>query len=140
MTDKELIAQFITRLYEWLEACLNGEQQKHPWPFISPRPELRDFAVAAWNEFKKDFPKQRLINASAENYSSMRKNHGLYGKQLAYKLRIIELASEDGKEGKPGWKRKLLDVIDNLLESVGDGLPGFGALKELKDSLLIGVD
>jgi hypothetical protein len=33
-----------------------------------------------------------------------------------------------------------MDILDNLLESIGDGLPGYGALKELKDSLVLGVE
>ncbi len=52
----------------------------------------------------------------------------------------MKIAVNDAESRRQGWKRNLLDILDNLLESIGDGLPGYGALKELKDSLSVGID
>lgn len=140
MNDKQLISQFLDHLYDWLEACLSRTSLKHPWPLIFVRAELASSAREAWAAFERDFPKEPLIHAALQHYDESSKSHGLYGAQLAYKLKTIELVAAEGRNDSPGWKRKLLDILDNLLESIGEGVPGYGAFKELKDSLLAGAD
>jgi hypothetical protein len=138
--DKQIILGFVNDLYEWLEISFLHKRSEHKWPVIYVIEELREDAKAAWLQFQEDYPK-KAFTRSVSHFSKKRlTSHGLYGAQLKYKLHTVEIAANNVKSKQQGWKKKLLDVLDNLLESIGDSLPGYGALKELKDSLLIGVD
>ena len=138
--DKKLILEFIYKIYDWLEISFLNKEPKHSWPIIRIREELKEQAKAAWVQFKEDYPKE-TFNRSISHFRKKRlTSHGLYGAQLEYKLKVIEFAAKNAKLELKGWKRKLLDMLDNLLESIGDGLPGYGALKELKDTILIGIE
>ena len=138
--DKKLILEFVHELYDWLEISFLNERSDHKWPVIYVREELREDAKAAWLQFKEDFPKKTFTRSISHFQKKRLTAHGLYGAQLKYKLNTVKIASKKAINKPPGWERKLLDILDNLLESIGDGLPGFGALKELKDSLLLGID
>lgn len=138
--DKQLILGFVHDLYDWLEISFLHKKSEHKWPVIYVIEELQKDAKVAWVQFKEDYPK-KTFTRSVSHFSKKRlTSHGLYGAQLKYKLHTVEITANNVKSKKPGWKKKLLDVLDNLIESIGDGLPGYGALKELKDSLLIGFD
>lgn len=138
--DKQLILGFVHDLYDWLEISFLHKRSEHKWPVIYVIEDLREDAEAAWAQFKEDYSK-KTSTRSVSHFSKRRlTSHGLYGVQLKYKLQTVEIAANNVKSKKPGWKKKFLDVLDNLLESIGDGLPGYGALKELKDSLSIGID
>ncbi len=138
--DKQLILKFVHELYDWLEISFLHKRSDHKWPVIYVREELRKDAKEAWLQFRKDFPK-KTFNRSISHFRKKRLTaHGLYGAQLKYKLNTVKIAVNDAESRRQGWKRNLLDILDNLLESIGDGLPGYGALKELKDSLSVGID
>ena len=138
--DKKLIMEFVHDLYDWIETSFINNQSIHKWPVIHIRNDLRADAKTAWLQFKKDFPKETFMRSISHFQKKRLTAHGLYGAQLKYKLNTVKIASKKAINKPPGWERKLLDILDNLLESIGDGLPGFGALKELKDSLLLGID
>jgi len=138
--DKGLILEFVHDLYDWVEISFLHKRSDHKWPVIYVRQELWEDAVAAWLQFRENFPK-KTFKRSISHFGKKRLiAHGLYGAQLKYKLSTVKVAVTEGKSRRQGWERKLLDILDNLLESIGDGLPGYGALKELKDSLLLGID
>jgi hypothetical protein len=137
--DKQLILEFVHDLYDWLEISFLHKRSDHKWPVIYVIEELREDAKAAWVQFKEDYPK-KIFTRSISHFQKKRlTSHGLYGAQLRYKLHTVKIAANKAKLKQQGWKRKLLEILDNFLESIGDGLPGYGALKELKDSLLVGI-
>lgn len=139
-SDREKILKFIHDLYYWLDISLTHQKAKHKWPIIYVRDDLLDKSKAAWFEFRQDYSIEMFVRSVSHFSKNRLVKHGLYGAQLDYKLKTVEVVVEEGKQKTKGWKRKLLDILDNLLESIGSGLPGYGALKELKDTLLLGVD
>lgn len=138
--DKKLIMEFVHDLYDWIETSFINNQSIHKWPVIHIRNDLRADAKTAWLQFKKDFPKETFMRSISHFQKKRLTAHGLYGAQLKYKLKIVKIAANEAKYNRQGWKIKMLHILDNLLESIGDGLPGYGALKELKDSLLVGIN
>lgn len=127
-------------MFDWLELSFLHKQSDHKWPVIYVREELREDAKKAWLQFRKDFSKESFTRSISHFRNKRLIAHSLYGAQLQYKLSTVKVAAKEAKAKRQGWKRKLLDILDNLLESIGDGLPGYGALKELKDSLVLGID
>ncbi|MBI2516419.1 MAG: hypothetical protein HYV95_05835 [Opitutae bacterium] len=135
-TERKQMSLFIRDLYHWLGRCYGADQPGPDWPLFEIAPELKDIAYKAWLEFTKYHPLEKLNDAIQNARDAHIENHGLHGAQLSYKFGLVQLATERAASGAPAWKRKLLDLLDNLLESIGEGLPGFGALKEMKDALV----
>ena len=139
MDDVEKIQEFVARIYAWLGASYDSSASSivgSPWPPVRVDRELREVATAAWREYERDYPLPMLQRRVAELSRDMLMRHGLYGAQLAYKLAAIDLAASRATEGISGWLRKLLELIDNLLESILKALNIDDALKEIKDALL----
>jgi hypothetical protein len=139
MDDTEKIQEFLARVYAWLDASYEGSSRSMvdpPWPPISVHRELRDVATAAWHEYERDYPLRALQARAAQLSPAALTRHGLYGKQLEYKLAAVDLAARFAAQGMAGWLRKLLELIDNLLESILKALNVDDALKEIKDALL----
>jgi hypothetical protein len=99
-------------------------------------PQLREVGAAAWRDYERDHPLHVLQSRVAELSPETLVRHGLYGEQLKYKLAAIDLAAGRAADGISGWLRKLLELIDNLLESILKALNIDDALKEIKDALL----
>lgn len=138
--DINLLKDFVSEVYRWLRACYVGEiSEKEPcrWPVIQIEPELTDFAVPAWREFEEQYPLKKLLaplDSERKDLEEILVSHGLYGRQLRYKLRLVEVAAGNVAAGFTGWRRKLIGTIDNVIDSLGPtGIAG--ALKELKDAL-----
>jgi hypothetical protein len=139
MSDTASIKAFLTDIYGWLERCYTGTTQialALEYPVIPVRPSVSQLAREAWNEFNEHLPLSTLIR-KVDNASEMAmRDNGLYGAQLKYKLSTISHAVDMVFSGFTGWKKKLLDLIDNLLESILSALGVGEALKELKDALV----
>ena len=135
--DVRLLKDFISNVYLWLGICYSGEPEKYersPWPVISAPPELLEIARQAWREFSEEYPLERLLARIERARVNILISHGLYGAQLRYKLRLVEIASRKAKPGFKGWRKKLIETIDIIIESLGPtGVAG--GLKELKDAL-----
>ena len=137
--DIKLLREFVSKVYLWLSICYLGRGEKDhrsPWTEIPVHPELRDFAMPAWTEFSKEYPLERLLEPikNTREAVAVLKSHGLYGAQLRYKLHLVEFASGNARRGARGWRKKLIEFIDNILDSLGPtGIAG--GLKELKDAL-----
>jgi|SRR5450631_64623 hypothetical protein len=139
MGDIEKMQEFLRRVYLWLGASYGSSTESifdSPWPPISVHLQLRDTAAAAWRECERDLPLDVLQSRVAELSRETRVRHGLYGEQLTYKLATVDLAASRAAVGGSGWLRKLLELIDNLLESILKALKIDSALKEIKDALL----
>jgi hypothetical protein len=139
MNDLEKIRVFLAHLYAWLAASYGVPAGESPWPLISVRSELQDVAAAAWRDYQRGYPLGALQLHVLELSPDTLRRHGLYGAQLTYKLATIDFAASQAFKGLSGWLRKLLELIDNLLESILKALGVDDALKEIKDSLLVSL-
>ncbi|QSX74010.1 hypothetical protein HIV01_012360 [Lysobacter arenosi] len=133
--DRDHLETFITKVYDWLEACYAGFDNGSQWPVFQIHPDLRRFGAEAWEEFKSDLGLPeilRLVHGVSEHEL---KAHGLYGNQLRYKLSVIEHLVSLGSASD--IVLKFIDAIDVLLDSVISALGRGAALKELKDMLRV---
>ena len=141
MNDHQKIQKFIAQVYAWLDACYASSfrastESGSPWPPIRVHRQLQELATRAWREYERDHPLADLHRRIAELSDETLVKHGLYGAQLEYKLATIDFAAHRAATGMSGWLRKLLELIDNLLESILKALGVDSALKEIKDALL----
>jgi len=137
MNDREKIQQFLDGVYLWLAASYGRPSGRPPpWPAIGIHARFAQLALEAWLEYLEGHPLDRLQRAVAQASQSDLQRYGLAGAQLSYKLAIIEFAGERAALGTPGWLRRLLELIDNLLESILKALNVDDALNEIKDALL----
>lgn len=137
--DRKILQNFVRRVWYWLRGCYLGEESMPgdmPWPIIPVDKELRDYAAKAWYEFEKEYPPDRLVAPISEAKDEVLISHGLYGAQLHYKLLLVKRAADKARSGnRPGLKRRFIDLVDNVIDSLGPtGLAG--GLKELKDALV----
>lgn len=144
--DLKKLRKFISNVFVWLEHCYTGklpEKKKQKWPPIPIDPRLVHVARPAWDEFSQNNTADELIkdldliNPTGDTKEKL-EDHGLTGKQLKYKLYLVKFAAWGATFGLPGWKLKLINVIDNLLNSL-DPTGVAGALKEMKDALVASV-
>ena len=137
-TEIDTLEDFVASVYRWLETCYTGSSNltsPAEYPVIPIRPGLRQLAKEAWVEFSKDMPLHRLLERIRSVSAIAFQEFGLWGAQLRYKLATIAHASDMAFAGLSGWKKKLLDLIDNLLDSILKAIGVGEALKELKDAL-----
>lgn len=138
--DINRLRDFVAEVYHWLRVCYLGQSstEKQPrWPVIPVKPDFADLAVSAWKEFEEQYPLDKLLsplNPERKDLENILVSHGLYGAQLSYKLHLVETTANESVSKFTGWRRKLIDIIDNIINSLGPtGIAG--ALKELKDAL-----
>jgi len=138
--DINLLRDFVSEVYRWLRVCYLGESstEKQPrWPTIPVKKDLENLAVSAWKEFEEQYPLEKLLsplNPERKELEEILVSHGLYGAQLRYKLHLVETTANASVSKFTGWRRKLIGIIDNIIDSLGPtGIAG--ALKELKDAL-----
>jgi hypothetical protein len=95
----------------------------------------------ALEELKKDKIFEEAVARTKTMTVSAVREHGLYGKQLQWKISNINYWSEKFLGNiLGGVLDRLLDAIDALLDSLLDGVPGAGALKELKEAIRNAID
>jgi len=141
MDDREKLQKFIAQVYAWLDASYAASfrasaESGSPWPPIRAHHQLQELATAAWREYERDHPLADLQRRIAQLPQETLVSHGLYGTQLEYKLATVDFAANRAARAMPGWLRKLLELIDNLLESILKALGADNALKEIKDAML----
>ena len=133
MSDKGDIEKFVGDVYAWLEAChLGKEPGQSRFPVIKIAAELQSSARDAWEEFAKDHPRDEFVPRMSDISERAKREYGLHGAQLKYKLKVIDLAAQSIQWGKLG---KLIDLIDALLKSIIGAAGGGHALEELKEAL-----
>lgn len=135
--DRGLLSNFVEHVWHWLRACYLRDQRPpdESWPIIEISPDLHNYAVSAWHEFEKNYPLDRLLEPIWNASDDVLMSHGLYGAQLRYKLHLVHRAAERARSGHRGLKRRFIEIVDNIIDSLGPtGLAG--GLKELKDALV----
>lgn len=137
--ERAQLVDFITKVYAWLETCyIGGEKSnKNFWPPLRIYKNLQPLGRKAWDEFKSDHGLdeiQRQVNELSEKKLMA---HGLYGKQLKFKLSVIDLLADKVRSLRSHhrYHMKLVDSIDVLLDSMIGALGSGSAMKELKDIL-----
>jgi hypothetical protein len=137
--DRTQLILFISNVYVWLEACYVGHEKRNDnrWPTLRIYKSLQPLGKEAWVEFKSDHPLDEIREQINELSEKKLKAHGLYGKQLKFKLSVIDLLAEKLRNlsSKYRFRPKLVDAIDVLLDSLIGAFGGGTALKELKDIL-----
>jgi hypothetical protein len=139
MDDVERLREFMARVYAWLSASYGDAATgivDSPWPPIRVLPQLQELGAAAWREYERDHPLDALQDRISDLPYDSLVRYGICASQLTYKLATIEFAASRAVLGISGWIRKLLELIDSLLESILKALGIDDALKEIKDALL----
>lgn len=139
MEAKRLLSQFLKDTLSFLNHLVNeGYDSKGRLLFIEG--EL-DGIRAAWKEFQEDFDLERANGLIKETSASYLLSHGLYGRQLELKLRLI--SNWHNRFSKMRTKKillKALDATDTLLDSLTKATGIDEALKEIKDILRNSID
>lgn len=96
--------------------------------------EMREPLRLAWNDFEETFDIEFAFGRIDAISNADLESHGLYGNQLAFKLSTIDFWLAKFNLNK-GWLKKLLEAIDNLLESLLEAAGLKGAIKEIKKGM-----
>jgi hypothetical protein len=103
--------------------------------------EIRPLIEEAWAEFESDFSLDESFERIEKLGPSDLRSHGLYGKQLDLKVRVIQLRNGlFQKLGGGKLFKGLIKAIDTLLESLIGATGIDGAVKEIKDILSDSVE
>ncbi len=87
----------------------------------------------AWREAEQNHYFSDVESRIRKLTSEKWREHGLYGRQLAFKLAVIRFFLTRYQSIGKSILRKLLNIIDDLLKSILEAVGGGGAISELKD-------
>ncbi len=126
------LIQFVRATYEVLGKLV--ESERDPQEQLLFLEELLPPMRAAWREVRPHFEElERAIDALPDQQIY---RHGFSEGQLDFKLGVV--ASWWNRFSARGGRRiakKLLDAIDNVLDSLIDATGVGGAIKEIKDAI-----
>ncbi|UGB44643.1 hypothetical protein LQ772_11655 [Frateuria edaphi] len=99
--------------------------------------ELQSDAIATFNSDVSDRGVPELRKAIAQISEDALDAHGLQGRPLRFKFRVLSaIAGESGLGRERKWFKKMVDAIDAILDSLIAAAGGAGGLiKEFKDAL-----
>lgn len=133
---QELI-EFVDAVLEFLDFVL-----KHPNDFAflwQGREELLDLAR---DTFQADVVKiggPELRSAIEKISNQALRSHGLSGRALRFKLKVLDSVSSMWGKVKgvaiAGWLKRTIEAIDAILGSLTDATGAGGIIKEFKDAL-----
>lgn len=132
----DTLDEFVKQVHDFLAEIVRSDRDP-----ISAEPlfeqELVPAMRAAWDEVKRaglfDDVGMRIRDARPRPEATFGP-HGLTGQQLRFKLAVIRFFH--GRYIARGGRRllkKLLDIIDDLLDSILEALGVEGAISEIKD-------
>ena len=125
--DKQLVERFLTNLRDFLNELIEEHDRLFAKPLVSP---MRD----AWKDAKPRF--DEVLAALKNIDESVLKHHGLTGRELTFKLKIVEYLWESFQSNFLGKVlKRLLKAMDNLLDSVLAALGLPNPIKEMKDGV-----
>jgi hypothetical protein len=129
--ERERIQQFLNDVYRLLADIVETGQDPKGNRLMSDPDVLREVR-AAWAESGQYF--ESAHNSVAEVPERRLHAHGLYGNQLGAKFTVTGRHwTRFLSKGGGRLFRKLIDVIDDLLDSILQALGASGAISELKD-------
>lgn len=133
--DKEKLINFLQKTHEFIQYLYNNASEILPADSDTSFIIETDILANAWNQFDETFNIESEIEKIRSASDQTLIDHGLFGAQLTLKLTIIEKFYETWNSTKlHKFLKKLIDAIDNLLDSMIEAFSINGALKELKDA------
>ncbi len=130
----EQLSAFVMQIKDLLSPLISDSENDH---FFYD--ETRESMRLAWDSVERRFEDyaELVKGASTDDLE----NHGLTESELAFKFAAINFvagrfyALGDGSSlgQRRRWLKKLLEIIDKLLKSILDAIPGGGAISEYKD-------
>lgn len=130
--DEDKLINFLKQTYNFVEYLYKNSSDFVPKDMLLEK----ELILGAWNEFDENFNFKEEENKIRSASDNMLADHGLKDTQLELKLTIIEKFYNLWNSNKSSTKflKKLINAIDNLLDSLIEALGIDGALKELKDA------
>jgi hypothetical protein len=129
--ERERIQQFLSDVYRLLADVVETGRDPNGNTLISDRDVQRELR-AAWADSGQYFESVHSVVAEVSERSLQ--EHGLYGNQLGAKFTVTGRHwTRFLSKGGGRLFRKLIEVIDDLLDSILQALGASGAISELKD-------
>jgi len=129
--ERERIQQFLNDVYQLLGDVIEAGHDPKGNTLISDRDVLREVR-AAWADSGQYF--ESAHRAVREVPERRLHEHGLYGNQLGAKFTVTGRHwTRFLSRGGGRLFRRLIEVIDDLLDSILQALGASGAISELKD-------
>jgi hypothetical protein len=133
---QELI-EFVDAVLEFLNFVL-----EHPNDFgflWEGRPELQRLARDTFRGDVVEIGGPELRRAIEQISDQTLRSHGLTGRALRFKLKVVDSVSSMWGKVKgvavPGWLKRTIEAIDAILGSLTDATGAGGIVKEFKDAL-----
>ena len=134
---KEELQRFVDAVLKFLEFVL-----EHPDDFAflwQGRQELLELARETFTADVNEIGGPELRAAIGEIDSQALRSHGLAGRALRFKLKVVDsISSMWGNltgASIPGWLKQTIDAIDAILGSLVEATGAGGIIKEFKDAL-----
>ena len=129
--ERERIQQFLNDVRALLAAVIETGQDPRGNRLIRDPDVLREVR-AAWADSRQYF--EAAHRAVAEAPDQRLREHGLYGNQIGAKFTVTGRHwTRFMNIGGGRLFRKLIDVIDDLLDSILQAIGASGAISEIKD-------
>ena len=142
-SDKSLLSHFVIALKRLLLTISHdgyGALAQEPTS-LRIIPELLEYAQDATGELVEQGHVERLLAAIETTELENLGLHGLTGQQLRFKLQTIHTRETRFRLIPWLWNlRRLIDTIDNLLDSIIKAVGAGDAVKELKDALFAATE
>lgn len=151
LDDKALLENFARKVESLISTTIRAGGWTFPdqpdSPVLRLHPEALEPARAALEEFEQQGHLEKLTDAIGSASEETLRRHGLTGAQLRFKLTIVRLRERlSRRSARPNWPfrrfrmsgflRRLIEAIDNVLESLIDAVGVGGPLKEMKDAVM----
>jgi hypothetical protein len=129
------LSKFLFAVRRFLGQLVQSNESPRYEPLFDPDllPDMR----AAWKEVSQYVVVLEEAALSVSN--TMIFTHGLYGPQWRFKLNVVRYCHSLYVSRGRRVLRKLLEAIDNLLESIEAALPGSTLVSEFKKALEIAI-
>jgi hypothetical protein len=134
---RDELSQFLQNVQQFLAFALEARELKFLW---EDEPTLRPLAIET---FQADVIPgiERLRRNVPEIMQERLMLHGLLGRPLQFKLRVLDSIGQQWDKVREQfsvreWLKRIFDAIDAILDCVIDAAGGVGGLvKEFKDAL-----
>lgn len=133
---EEELLKFVDAVLDFLNFVI---EDPSAFQFLWQRqPALRPLARETFRGDVREVGGSELRNAIPRIDSQTRRSHGLSGRALRFKLKVVDsIAGMWGVAGLniPGWLKRLIEAIDAILGSLVEAAHAGGIIKEFKDAL-----
>jgi hypothetical protein len=135
---RSVLGDFLWELKKFLgELVSQGTDEQGSQLFI---PSLRGRMQEAWSEFVAENHIENATSSIANLSDTNIQNNGLRGRQLQFKLAVINFFNQRYIAVGKSIIRKLLDILDDLLRSILSAIGGGEAISEIKDFIKDSLD